>query len=116
MGSRRKAIRVDSLLQLRQRLDRLPAKIPGRASQISAVADLYGVSATTVYRALHVFQKPHAAHRADHGKPRLLPQTALERDCELIAALNLRTTNNAGRHLSTGRAIELMHIKTDKPL
>ncbi|WP_219997564.1 IS481 family transposase [Nitrosomonas eutropha] len=99
---------VDSLLQLRQRLDRLPRKSPERATQIAAVAGLYGISATTVYRALHVFQKPRAAHRADHGKPRLLPQPELERYCELIAALKLRTTNKQGRHLSTGRAIELM--------
>lgn len=108
MDGRRKTIPVDSLLQLRQRLDRLPRKSPERATQIAAVAGLYGVSATTVYRALHVFQKPHAAHRSDHGKPRLLPQTELERYCELIAALKLRTTNKQGRHLSTGRAIELM--------
>lgn len=108
MDVRRKAIPVDSLLQLRQRLDRLPRKSPERATQIATVAELYGVSTTTVYRALHVFQKPHAAHRADHGKPRLLPQTELERYCELIAALKLRTTNKQGRHLSTGRAIELM--------
>lgn len=32
----------------------------------------------------------------------------MERYCELIAALKLRTTNKAGRHLSTGRAIELI--------
>jgi hypothetical protein len=32
----------------------------------------------------------------------------LERYCELIAALKLRTTNKAEWHLSTGRAIELM--------
>ena len=108
MSGRRKAIPVDSLLQLRQRLDRLPRKSPERAAQIAAAADLYGVSATTVYRALQAVQKPHAAHRADHGKPRLLPQLELERYCELIAALKLRTTNKAGRHLSTGRAIELM--------
>lgn len=69
---------------------------------------MYGVSTITVYRALHVFQKPRAAHRADHGKPRLLPQAELERYCELIAALKLRTTNKQGRHLSTARAIELM--------
>ncbi|MDB5773803.1 MAG: Integrase, catalytic region [Burkholderia sp.] len=105
MDARRKAIPVDSLLQLRQRLDRLPHKSPERAAQIAAVAGLYGVSTTTVYRALHVFQKPHTAHRADHGKPRLLPQTELERYCELIAALKLRTTNKNGRHLSTVRAI-----------
>ena len=108
MDARRKAIPVDSLLQLRQRLDRLPCKSPQRASQIAAVAELYGVSVTTVYRALQVLHKPHAAHRADHGKPRLLPQPQLEHYCELIAALKLRTTNKAGRHLSTGRAIELM--------
>lgn len=108
MEARRKTIPVDSLLQLRQRLDHLPRKSPERASQIQAVAGLYGVSASTVYRALQVFQKPHAARRADHGKPRLMPQTDLERYCELIAALKLRTTNKNGRHLSTGRAIELM--------
>lgn len=108
MDARRKTIPVDSLLQLRQRLDRLPCKSPERASQIAAVAGLYGVCTTTVYRALQVLQKPHAVHRADHGKPRLLPQTQLERYCELIAALKLRTTNKAGRHLSTVRAIELM--------
>ena len=77
-------------------------------TQISAVASLYEVSATTVYRALQAFQKPHSAHRADFGKPRMLPQAELERYCELIAALKLRTTNKAGRHLFTGRAIELM--------
>lgn len=108
MDGRRKAIPVDSLLQLRQRLDRLPRKSPERATQIGAVAQLYGISTTTVYRALQVLQKPHAAQRADHGKPRLLPQTELERYCELIAALKLRTTNKQGRHLSTRRAIELL--------
>lgn len=108
MDGRRKVIPVDSLLQLRQRLDCLPPKSPERAIQIAAVAKLYGISTTTVYRALYAFRKPHSAHRADHGKPRLLPQSELERYCELIAALKLRTTNKQGRHLSTGRAIELM--------
>lgn len=61
--------------------------IPEPAAQIATVASLYDVSATTVYRALQAFQKPHAAHRADHGKPRLLPQLELERYCDLIAAL-----------------------------
>jgi len=107
-AKRKPVIPVDSLLQLRQRLDRLPAKSPERATQVAAVAGLYGISITTVYRALHTCQKPHAAHRADHGKPRILPQAELERYCELIAALKLRTTNKQGRHLSTRRAIQLM--------
>ena len=108
MSSRRKAIPTDSLLQLRQRLDRLPPKSPERAAQISAMALLYGISVTTVYRSLRSFQKPHTAHRRDHGKPRILPQSELEHYCELVAALKLRTTNKAGRHLSTTRAIELL--------
>lgn len=108
MDKKRKIIPVDSLLQLRQRLDRLPPKSPERATQIAAVADLYGISTTTVYRALSDFRKPHATHRADYGKPRLLPATDLERYCELIAALKLRTTNKQGRHLSTQQAIRLL--------
>ncbi|EHF4860211.1 hypothetical protein K2706_004843, partial [Salmonella enterica subsp. enterica serovar Enteritidis] len=50
MSSRRSAIPSDSLLQLRQRLDRLPPKSPERANQIAATAQLYGISVTTVYR------------------------------------------------------------------
>jgi hypothetical protein len=46
--------------------------------------------------------------RADRGQPRKVPAAELERWCELIAALKLRTTNKKGRHLSTARALELM--------
>lgn len=105
---RRKQIPPDSLLQLRQRLDRLPRKSPERTTQVQASAELFGVSASTMYRALHDFLKPRAAHRIDHGTPRLMPKPELERYCELVAALKLRTTNKAGRHLSTKRAIELL--------
>jgi hypothetical protein len=38
----------------------------------------------------------------------VLPQAELERYCELIAALKLRTINKQGRHLSTPRAIEIL--------
>ncbi len=101
-------IPADSLLRLRQRLDPLPPKSPERAAQVAAVANLYGVSSSTVYRALNHVNKPRSAHRADYGKPRKLPRAELERYCELIAALKLRTTNKNGRHLSTRRAIELL--------
>ncbi|OPK04631.1 transposase [Pseudomonas veronii] len=103
-----KPIPADSLLQLRRRLDQLPGKSPERATQIADFASLYGVSPTTVYRAMGDFNKPHAVHRADHGKPRVLPQSEMERYCDLVAALKLRTTNKNGRHLSTRRAIELL--------
>jgi hypothetical protein len=115
----RKQIPSDSLLHLRQRLDRLPRKSPERAVQVLAVAELYGISTTTVYRALKEFLKPRSIHRVDHGKPRVMPKAELERYCELVAALKLRTTNKVGRHLSTKRAIELLEdygVETDQGL
>jgi hypothetical protein len=105
---RRKQIPTDSLLALRQRLDSLPRKSPQRATQVAAVADMYGVSADTVYRALRSFPIPRPIHRADFGRPRTLPKAELERYCELVAAMKLRTTNKKGRRLSTARVIELL--------
>jgi hypothetical protein len=78
MRASRKVIPADSFFQLRQRLDRLPPKSPERAAQVAAVAQLYGVSSTTVYRALKAFPKPRAVHRTDRGTPRVLPRTELE--------------------------------------
>lgn len=107
-AARHSQIPTDSLLALRQRLDRLPPKSPERVAQVKAVAELYDVSTDTVYRLLRDFHKPKAAQRSDRGRPRVLPKAELERYCELIAALKLRTTNKKGRHLSTRRAIELI--------
>lgn len=107
-STRHSPIPADSLLALRQRLDRLPPKSPERSAQVKSIAELYAVSTDTVYRALRDLHKPKAAQRGDRGKPRVLPKAELEHYCELIAALKLRTTNKKGRHVSTRRAIELM--------
>ena len=53
----RKQIPADVLMQLRQRLDRLPRKSPERAVQVLVVAELYGLSTSSVYRALKDFLK-----------------------------------------------------------
>lgn len=108
MSARRKTIPVDSLMQLRQRLERLPKKSSERTTQVEAMATLYGISPATVYRSLSNLSKLRNAHRADRGKPRVLPQAELTRYCELVAALKLRTTNKQGRHVSTQRAIQLL--------
>ena len=105
---RHSPIPVDSLLALRQRLDRLPPRSAERTAQVVCVGELYGVSTDTVYRLLRGLNKPKAAQRNDHGQPRVLPKAELEHYCELVAALKLRTTNKKGRHLSTTRAIELL--------
>jgi transposase len=75
---------------------------------IREIAATYGVSKTTVYRALHAYTTPRAVHRGDRGTPRVLPQDQLERYCELIAAMKLRTANKQGRHLSTAETIRLL--------
>jgi hypothetical protein len=107
-AGRHSPIPADSLLALRQRLDLLPPKSAERVAQVASVAELYGVSADTVYRLLRGLHKPKVAQRTDCGQSRVLPKAELERYCELVAALKLRTTNKKGRHLSTARAIELL--------
>ncbi len=76
-------------------------KSPERAAQITSMAEIYGISTTTVYRALRQFNAPRTVGCSDQGKPRVLPTAELARYCELIAALKLRTTNKKGRHVST---------------
>jgi hypothetical protein len=105
---KRKYISVESLLQLQRRLDGLPQRHPERVAQIASVADLYGVTSATVYRALRDLKKPRAASRSDCGHPRKIPLAEMERYCEIIAALKLRTTNKKGRHISSVRALELL--------
>ncbi len=46
---------------------------------MAAIAELYGVSPSAVYRALNLIYKPHAVQRADRGKSRVLQQAQLER-------------------------------------
>ncbi len=52
--------------------------------------------------------RPKGLRRADHGSPRVMPEAELERYCELIAAIKVRTTNRKDHHLSTGEAIRLI--------
>lgn len=88
-ASRRKAIPVDSLLQLRQRLDHLPKKSPERARQVALVAELYGVSSSTVYRALVLLHRPRQPTAPTRQAPRPAPGGAgalLRTDCGVEAA------------------------------
>jgi hypothetical protein len=104
----RHVIAVEALINLRRRLDALPPRHPGRTEIPRSTAELYDVSRATLYRALRQHLRPKAIRRADRGQPRKLGIAEMERYCEIIAALKLRTTNKKGRHLSTARAIELM--------
>jgi hypothetical protein len=95
-------------MELRNSLDRLPARSKERRVLIEETAELYGVSTVTIYRALKEYITPRSVRRADYGKPRVMPQQTLLRYCEIIAALKVRTSNGQGRHLSTTQAIRLL--------
>jgi hypothetical protein len=101
---------LEALVDLRQRLSALPARSAARRQVIQEVAAVYAVSEATVYRALQRRPAPRAVRRVDRGIPKVLPAEQLERYCEVIAALKLRTTNHTGRHLSTAEAIRLLEV------
>jgi len=98
----------DTLSALRRQLAPLPPRSAERRQRIQAAATFYGVSEPTLYRLLRQRQSPRALGRADRGIPRVLPTAALERSLERIAALQVRTSNGQGRHLSTREAIRIL--------
>ena len=105
---RRKSIPLETIIELHQRLERLPSSSSARRTLILETAELYDVSPETVYRALRQHNLPRNVRRADYGQPRVMPKPNLLRYCEVIAALKVRTTNGQSRHLSTVQAIRLL--------
>ena len=103
-----KAIPLESLIALQNQLDTLPKRSPQRRALVEKVAQGYGISVSTVYRALRQNYQPQSAKRQDYNHPRTTSQAEMQRYCELIAALKLRTSNKKGRHLSTQACIRLL--------
>ena len=101
-------IPTEALVDLQRRLDLHPPRCGERRELIQQTAKLYGVSEDTVYRALRNRTPVKSAHRIDKGQPRILQRANLERYCEVIAALKIRTSNKKGHHLSTAEAIRLL--------
>ena len=98
----------EALASLRHRLETLPARHPDRKGLVANAAALYGLSRATLYRGLRHQVRPKPLHRSDRGKPKIIAPPELERYCETIAAMKLRTMNGKGRHLSTARAIQIL--------
>ena len=99
---------AEALSDLRRRLMALPARHPERSTLMASTAQLYAVSRATLYRLLRGDRRPKDAHRADRDCPRALPAAEIERWCEIVAAMKIRTTNKKGRHLSTVRTLQLL--------
>jgi predicted DNA-binding transcriptional regulator AlpA len=102
------AVPVEALVNLRRRLASLPVRHPERVALMTYTSQLYGVSRATLYRLLRGERRPKDAHRADRGRPRAMPAPEIERWCEIVAAMKIRTTNRKGRHLSTVRTLQLL--------
>ena len=102
---KRKQLPAEALVDLRRRLADLAPRSAERRALMLETAALYGLSESSLYRALREHARPKALQRADRGVPRILPQAEFERFCEVIAALKIRTSNKKGRHLSTVQGI-----------
>ena len=105
---RQKKLPSEVITDLRRRLNAFAPHTRERRQIIEETAQLYNVSTDSLYRALRTLQRPQALRRADFGEPRALPKVELERYCEVIAAMKVRTSNKKGRHLSTVQAIRLL--------
>lgn len=112
---RRKRPSGETLVLLRRRLEELPPRSEARLHLIEDCAHLHGVSTDTIYRALRDQFRPRSLHRRDQGKPRKVERDDMERYCEIIAALKVRTSNNKGRHLSTNRARDPRRLRRGDP-
>lgn len=108
MADRAKRPPSEAMVDLRRRLSLLAPRDPARVEIMTRMADAYGVSVWTIYRALRELSQPKSVRRADHGRVRVASQEEMERYAEIVAALKIRTANKKGRHLSTARAIRLL--------
>ncbi len=99
---------AEALSSLRRRLAAFPARHPQRTVLMLSTAQLYAVSRASLYRLLRGDRRPKDAHRADRGRPRAMSAGEIERWCEIVVAMKVRTTNKKGRHLSTVRTLQLL--------
>jgi hypothetical protein len=99
---------LEAVIELKKRLETLPSRCTQRRILIQQTASLYGISEQTMYRILKEHSGVKSSRRADCGIPRITSKASLERYCEVIAALKIRTSNKKGRHISTAQAIRLL--------
>lgn len=103
-----KRVPPEAISDLRRRRSLLTPRSAERRLLVEATAQLYGVSTDTLYRALPERAFPKPMRRFDHGVPRVMGAKEMERFCEVVAAIKVRTSNKKGRHLSTAEAIRLL--------
>ena len=108
MNQAASSVPAEALATLRRKLALLPSRHPERAILMQSTYALYGISRPTLYRLLRGEHRPRDIHRVDRGQSRVMPATEIERWCEIVAAMQARTTNKKGRCVSTARALEIL--------
>jgi hypothetical protein len=103
-----KVIPIETLIILQNQLNGLPDRSNKKKMIIKDTATLYGVSESTVYRALSKYSDSKTEKRSDYDCPRILEKDEMRKYCELVAAIKVRTSNKKGRCLSTVEAIRLI--------
>jgi hypothetical protein len=63
---------------------------------VEETAGLYSISTDTLYRALRERAVPKPMGRCDQGVPRVMNAKDMERFCEAVAAIKVRTANRKG--------------------
>jgi hypothetical protein len=101
-----KRVPPEAISDLRRRLSSLAPRSTERRLLVEETARLYGVSTDTLYRALRERAVPKPLRRCDHGVPRVMGAKEMERFCEVVAAIKVRTSNK--------KAICAQPLETDK--
>ena len=105
-----KLIPIEQLVILHNELGAHLLRDPARKALIEEFAQIFGVTASTVYRKLR--QSVDFSHhkRKDFNQPRAISSDDMLMYCRLIAALKIRTSNKNNRHLSTPKCIEILEL------
>jgi len=114
-----KRIPLEALVVLNNQLSSLQARDSSRRIYTAEVAKNYGVSTSSVYRALQKSTLLHCNKRSDYNNPRIHSQSGMRKYCEIIAALRLRTRNKKNHGLSILDSIRLLEeygVKTNEGL
>ena len=103
-----KKIPVEALVDLKRRLQSLPKHSSERREFIKEAANLYGISEKYAYKIISDDEKTIISRRSDFNQTRVVPTVEMEKFCEIVAAVKIRTLNKKKRHLSTARVIHIL--------
>jgi hypothetical protein len=101
-------IPIDQLVILYHEMERYSSRDSMRKELVLNMASSFGVSESTVRRALKSCGYTEEMPRTDYKSSRKAGDTEIRYYCELIAALQHGTTNKKGHHLSVSRAIDIL--------